>query len=66
MGPQLRVDRADAIRDHVQIHTTGVKSSTTPVVGDLDLPLETFPRAADPSYSLLTYTAEPGSPAQEP
>jgi hypothetical protein len=34
-------------------------------VGDLDLPFESFPLAADPSQSLLTYTAEPGSPSQD-
>ena len=35
-----------------------------PVVGDLELAFESFPLAADPSQSLLTYTAEPGSPSQ--
>jgi len=34
-------------------------------VGDLDLPFECFPLPADPSRSLLTYTAEPGSPTQD-
>jgi transcriptional regulator with XRE-family HTH domain len=50
---------------HVRIHTTGVKLIHHPVVGDLDLPFESFPLAADPSQSLLTYTAEPGSPSQD-
>ena len=36
-----------------------------PVVGDLDLPYESFPLAADLSQSLLAYTAEPGSPTQD-
>jgi transcriptional regulator with XRE-family HTH domain len=49
----------------VRIHTTGVKRLHHPVVGDLDLPFETFPLGADPSQSLLTYTAEPGSPSQD-
>ena len=49
----------------VQIHTTGVKLIHHPVVGDLDLPYESFPLAADLSQSLLTYTAEPGSPTQD-
>jgi transcriptional regulator with XRE-family HTH domain len=49
----------------VRIHTTGVKRLHHPVVGDLDLPYESFPLAADPSQSLLTYTAEPGSPSQD-
>jgi MmyB-like transcription regulator ligand binding domain len=49
----------------VRIHTTGVKLLHHPVVGDLDLAFETFPLGADPSQSLLTYTAEPGSPSQD-
>lgn len=36
-----------------------------PVVGDLDLPFESIPLASDPSQSLVTYTAEPGSPSQD-
>ena len=35
------------------------------MVGNLDLPYESFPLAADLSQSLLTYTAEPGSPTQD-
>ena len=50
---------------NVRIHTTGVKLLHHPVVGDLDLPFESFPLASDPSQSLLTYTAEPGSPSQD-
>jgi transcriptional regulator with XRE-family HTH domain len=49
----------------VRIHTTGVKLLHHPVVGDLELPFESFPLPADPSQSLLTYTAEPGSPSQD-
>jgi transcriptional regulator with XRE-family HTH domain len=50
---------------HVRIHTAGVKLIHHPVVGDLELAFESFPLAADPSQSLLTYTAEPGSPSQD-
>ncbi|TCN36719.1 helix-turn-helix protein [Kribbella orskensis] len=50
---------------NVRIHTTGIKLLHHPVVGDLDLPFESFPLASDPSQSLLTYTAEPGSPSQD-
>jgi MmyB-like transcription regulator ligand binding domain len=57
---------ADAIRDHVQIHTTGAKLIHRPVVGNLDLLSGIFPLAVDPSQSLLTYTAEPGSPRATP
>jgi transcriptional regulator with XRE-family HTH domain len=50
---------------NVRIHTTGMKRIHHPVVGDLDLPFESFSLAADPSQSLLTYTAEPESPSQD-
>ncbi|TCM40424.1 helix-turn-helix transcriptional regulator [Kribbella sp. VKM Ac-2568] len=50
---------------NVRIHTTGIKLLHHPVVGDLDLPFESFPLASDPSQSLLTYTAEPGSPSRD-
>lgn len=49
----------------VRKHTTGLKLIHHPIVGDLDLPFESFPLAADPSQSLVTYPAEPGSPAQD-
>jgi transcriptional regulator with XRE-family HTH domain len=49
----------------VRTHTSGVKLLHHPIVGDLDLPFESFPLPADPSKSLVTYTAEPGSPSQE-
>ena len=49
----------------VRIHTTGAKRLHHPVVGDLDLPFETFPLGSDPSQFLLTYTAEPASPSQD-
>jgi transcriptional regulator with XRE-family HTH domain len=50
---------------NVRIHSNGVKLLHHPVVGDLDLPFESFPLPADPGQSLLTYTAEPGSPTQD-
>jgi transcription regulator MmyB-like protein/helix-turn-helix protein len=50
---------------NVRIHTTGVKLIHHPVVGDLDLPFESFPIPADPSQSLLTYTTEPDSPSHD-
>jgi hypothetical protein len=49
---------------NVRIHTSGLKRLRHPVVGDLELAFESFPLAADPSQSLLTYTAEPESPSQ--
>src|SRR3954453_18723144 len=50
---------------NVRIHTTGVKLLHHPVVGDLDLPFETFPLGGDPGQCLLTYTAEPASPTRD-
>jgi hypothetical protein len=50
---------------NVRIDTTGVKLLRHPVVGDLDLPFETFPVGDGPSQFLLTYTAEPASPTQD-
>ncbi len=50
---------------NVRIHTSGVKLLHHPVVGDLDLPFESLPLPADPTQSLLIYTAEPGSPTQD-
>lgn len=50
---------------NVRIHSTGVKRLHHPVVGDLDLPFESFPLAGDPNQSMVTYTAEPGSPSQD-
>ncbi|WP_052425307.1 helix-turn-helix domain-containing protein [Streptomyces fulvoviolaceus] len=50
---------------NVRMHTTGMKRLHHPVVGDLELPFETFPLGADPSQFLLAYTAEPASPAQD-
>ncbi|WP_308249461.1 MmyB family transcriptional regulator [Nocardioides jiangsuensis] len=47
------------------MHTSGVKLLHHPVVGDLDLPFESFPLPADPRQNLLAYTAEPGSPTQD-
>jgi transcriptional regulator with XRE-family HTH domain len=50
---------------NVRIHTSGAKLLHHPVVGDLDLAFESLPLPADPSQSLLTYTAEPGSLTQD-
>jgi transcriptional regulator with XRE-family HTH domain len=49
----------------VRIHSTGVKRIHHPVVGDLELPFESLPLPADPGHSLVSYTAEPGSPTQD-
>jgi transcriptional regulator with XRE-family HTH domain len=51
---------------NVRIHTSGIKLLHHPLVGDLDLPFESFPLPADPSQSLLTYTPAPGRPHKTP
>jgi transcriptional regulator with XRE-family HTH domain len=50
---------------NVRIHTTGVKLLHHPIVGDLDLPFESFPAPADPGQSLLLYAPEPRSGTQD-
>jgi transcriptional regulator with XRE-family HTH domain len=50
---------------NVRIHASGGKLLHHPVVGDVDLQYESLQLPADPGQSLLTYTAEPGSPSQD-
>lgn len=52
-------------RHDVRLHTTGFKRVHHPVVGDLDLPYEATPLAADPGLTLLMYTAEPGTASED-
>ncbi len=49
----------------VQDKTSGRKGFHHPVVGDLELAYETLRAADDPDQALITYTAEPGSPAHD-
>ncbi|MFJ5553504.1 helix-turn-helix domain-containing protein [Streptomyces sp. NPDC093225] len=49
----------------VQDKTAGRKGFHHPVVGDLELAYETLRAADDPDQALITYTAEPGSPAHD-
>ncbi|MET0764387.1 MAG: helix-turn-helix transcriptional regulator [Blastococcus sp.] len=62
--------RSDAVRvrwaaHDVRLHRTGVKSFHHPVVGDLHLNYEVMELAADPGLSLIAFTAETGSPADD-
>jgi transcriptional regulator with XRE-family HTH domain len=50
---------------NVRFHSTGVKHFHHPVVGDLQLTYNRLDLAADPGQSLVTYTAEPGSRADD-
>ncbi len=50
---------------NVRWHTTGTKRYHHRVVGDLTLAYEAMALAADPGQTLITFTAEPGSPSQQ-
>jgi hypothetical protein len=56
-SPSDVIAEVDAIQDrgwaahNVRIHTSGVKLLHHPIVGDLDLPFESFPLPADPSQT---------------
>ena len=50
---------------NVRWHTTGSKHFHHPVVGDLSLAYEGLQLPADPGQTLITFTAEPGSPSQQ-
>jgi hypothetical protein len=50
---------------NVRWHTTGTKHFHHRVVGDLSLTYEGLALAADPGQTLITFTAEPGSPSQQ-
>ncbi|MFW3168937.1 helix-turn-helix transcriptional regulator [Geodermatophilus sp. CPCC 206100] len=50
---------------NVRWHTTGTKRFHHRVVGDLSLSYEGLALAADPGQTLITFTAEPGSPSQQ-
>lgn len=49
----------------VRWHTTGIKRYHHPVVGDLTLAYEGMALTGDPGQTLITFTAEPGSPSQQ-
>ena len=49
----------------VRWHTTGTKRFHHRVAGDLSLTYEGLALAADPGQTLITFTAEPGSPSQQ-
>ena len=49
----------------VGFHRTATKKMHHPLVGDLTLAFEMLELPADPGLSVLTYSAEPGSPSEE-
>jgi transcriptional regulator with XRE-family HTH domain len=48
----------------VRFHRSGTKRLQHPLVGDLTLAYESLELPADPSLTLVTYSAEPGSPSE--
>lgn len=48
----------------VRFHRSGTKRFRHPLVGDLTLAFESLELPADPSLTLVTYSAEPGSPSE--
>ncbi len=48
----------------VRLHRSGTKRLQHPLVGDLTLAYETLELPADPSLTLVTYSAEPGSASE--
>ncbi|WP_159705879.1 helix-turn-helix transcriptional regulator [Arthrobacter sp. 18067] len=50
---------------NVRYHRTGLKRIHHPVVGDLELSFEAMELPADPGLSLIVYSTEPGSAAEE-
>jgi transcriptional regulator with XRE-family HTH domain len=48
----------------VRFHRSGTKRLQHPLVGDLTLAYETLELPADPSLTLVTYSAEPGSTSE--
>ncbi len=50
---------------NVRYHRTGLKRLHHPVVGDLELSFEAMELPADPGLSLIVYSTEPGSAAEE-
>jgi transcriptional regulator with XRE-family HTH domain len=50
---------------NVRWHTTGTKKLHHPIAGELVLAYEGLELAGDPGQTLITFTAEPGSPSQQ-
>jgi hypothetical protein len=48
----------------VRYHRSGTKRFHHPLVGDLTLAYESLQLPADPGLTLVTYSAEPGSPSE--
>jgi transcriptional regulator with XRE-family HTH domain len=51
-------------RHDVRFHRSGVKRLRHPLVGDLELGYESLVLPADPGLTIVTYSAEPGTPSE--
>ena len=49
----------------MHLHRNGTKRLHHPLVGDLTLAYESRELPADPGLTIVTYSAEPGSPSEE-
>jgi hypothetical protein len=52
------------VRFDVRFHRSGTKRLRHPLVGDLTVGYELMELPADPGLTLVTYSAEPGSPSE--
>ena len=57
--------RVQWARHDVLVHRSGTKRFRHPLVGDLTLAYERLDLPADPGLVIVTYSAEPGSAAEE-
>jgi hypothetical protein len=49
----------------VRFHRTGTKRFRHPLVGDITLAYEALELTAEPGLTIVTYSAEPGSPSEQ-
>jgi transcriptional regulator with XRE-family HTH domain len=56
--------RVQWARHDVRFHRSGIKQFRHPLVGDLTLVYEALQLPADPGLSVVTYSAEPGTPSE--
>lgn len=65
LSTRSREFRARWAAHNVRLHRTGHKQLHHPVAGDLELTYEALELPADPGLTMITYTAQPASAAQD-
>jgi hypothetical protein len=65
LSTRSEVFRVRWASQNVRHHNSGLKRFDHPVVGPLELSYDALPLPVDPGLTLVTYTAEAGSRAQE-